>query len=481
MRGNALNRRQFLQAAGIAGFTFASTGCAGQVARSANTKPNILFIMADDLGPEWISCYGAEDIVTPHIDALAAGGMRFENAYSMPKCTPTRVSLLTGQYPWRTGWINHWDVPRWGGGCHFDWRSYTTFARMLKAVGYATAAAGKWQINDFRVQPQAMARHGFDEWCMWTGFETGNPPSAERYWDPYIHTRDGSRTYRGQFGTDVFVEFLVDFMKRHRDEPMLMYFPMCLTHGPLTTTPAEPEVTGQMEKHKAMVRYMDRAVGRLAGALEELGLRDRTIVFFTGDNGTSGGISGRMGGRLVRGGKGTLWERGCRVPFVVGGPGRVPAGVVADALTDFTDMLPTFAELAGTSMPENVTVDGRSIAPLLLGRADDSPRQWIMAMGGGVARIVDGRVVPEKAYADRVVREKRYKLWIENGRPRRLYDVRADPAETQNLIDSSDPAVVAARRRLAAVVTAYPEADARPQYEPTPAQPWDRKLSNTRR
>lgn len=475
-----MDRRQFIRVSGLMTVAWMSAvrvkGAAG--ARTEQDRPNILFILIDDLGPEWVGCYGAEDIETPHIDALAAGGMRFENAYAMPKCTPTRVSLLTGQYPWRTGWINHWDVPRWGAGCHFDWRHYTSFARVLKTAGYATAAAGKWQINDFRVQPEAMAEHGFDDWCMWTGFETGNPASAERYWNPYIHTKAGSRTYQGRFGTDVFVEFLIDFMKRHHNEPMLLYFPMCLTHGPLTTTPAEPGVTGNRARHQAMVRYMDRAVGHLVKALEDLGLRDQTLVFFTADNGTSGGVSGRMNGRMVRGGKGTLSETGCRVPFVVGGPGRVPAGVVTDALTDVTDMLPTFAELAGVSIPEGVTVDGRSIAPLLLGRAKDSPRRWVMAMGGGVARIEDGRVVPEKAYADRVVRDKRYKLWIEEGRPSRLFDLRTDPAETRNLIESPDAAHVAARQRLAGAASAWPTADARPRYEPTPAQPWDKTSSN---
>ena len=148
------------------------------------SKPNIIFIMVDDLGPEWIGCCGAEGIETPVIDELARTGMRFTNAYSMPKCTPTRVTLLTGQYPFRHGWVNHWDVPRWGAGCHFDPKHNVSFVRLLKKAGYATAIAGKWQINDFRVQPDVLAGHGFDEWCMWTGYETGNRPSGKRYWNP---------------------------------------------------------------------------------------------------------------------------------------------------------------------------------------------------------------------------------------------------------------------------------------------------------
>ena len=142
---------------------------------ATRAKPNIVFLMVDDLGKEWVSCYGAEGIETPNIDALAEGGMLFQNAYSMPQCTPTRVALLTGQYPFRNGWINHWDVPRWDVGCHFDPTYYTTFARIVKTAGYATAAAGKWQISDFRKKQDVMNDHGFDGYCMWTGAESENP------------------------------------------------------------------------------------------------------------------------------------------------------------------------------------------------------------------------------------------------------------------------------------------------------------------
>jgi len=325
------------------------------------TKPNIIFIMVDDLGKEWISCYGGEEMKTPHIDRLAAGGMRFDNAYSMPQCTPTRVTLLTGTYPWRNGWCNHWDVPRWGAGCHFDWKHNVSFARVMKSVGYATAAAGKWQINDFRVHPDAMKKHGFDECCLWTGFESGNPPSGKRYWDAYIHTNQGSKTYEGRFGTDVFVDFLIDFMRRNRDEPMMLYFPMALTHGPLTTTPLDPDVTDKVELHKAMVRYTDHAVGRLVATLDELRIRQRTIVIFSTDNGSGGGLSARMNGRLVRGGKAKLSENGVCEPFIVNCPGLVPAGTVTDALTDFTDLLPTFAELGGAELPKGMVLDGNRL------------------------------------------------------------------------------------------------------------------------
>jgi arylsulfatase A-like enzyme len=443
-------------------------------ARAAE-KPNILFIMVDDLGKEWISCYGAEGIRTPWIDALASRGMRFENAYSMPQCTPTRVTLLTGQYPFRHGWTNHFDVPRWGSGGHFDPEQNASFARVLKRAGYATCAAGKWQIDDFRVEPKAMQEAGFDEWCMWTGFEAGNPPSANRYWDPYINTRDGSRTYKDQFGPDVYCNFLIDFMQRHRDEPMLLYYPMCLTHGPLVTTPDEPNAKSNPDKHKAMVRYTDKLVGRLIEALDKIGLREKTIVIFTTDNGSGGGQTGIRLGHKVRGAKAKMVEAGTAMPFIVNCPGLVPEGVVTDALTDFTDILPTFAELAGARPSDKFPVDGKSIAPLILGKAEDSPRDWILSVGGGAATFRDNRVSPKQEYDDRVIRDKRWKLWVgTDRRAQKLFDLENDPWETNNLLDRNRPDAVSAWKRLMGVVQQHPQSDARPHYTPNPAQPWDK-------
>lgn len=438
-------------------------------------RPNILLILVDDLGKEWISCYGAEGIETPHIDHLAQGGMRFENAYAMPQCTPSRVTMLTGQYPFRHGWTNHFDVPRWGSGGHFDPELNASFARVARNAGYATAAAGKWQIDDFRVEPRAMQEAGFDQWCMWTGGEGGNPPSDHRYQDPYIHRHDAdSRTYSGRFGPDVFCDFLIDFMYRHRDQPMLLYYPMVLTHGPLVPTPDEPQAEGMLPRHKAMVRYTDKLVGRLVEALDEVGLRDRTLILFTTDNGT-GGLTGQRQGRAVRGAKSQLNEAGAAMPFIANWPGRTPAGAVTDALTDFTDLLPTIAELTGGQLNDRFPVDGHSIAPLLLGETSDSSRDWILSMGGGPATFRDNRVVPQQPYDERVIRDQRWKLWIDgSGRAEKLYDLKADPWETKNLIDSSDPAASEARDELMTVIRSMPERDALPAYRPNPAQPWDK-------
>ncbi len=329
---------------------------------------------------------------------------------------------------------------------------------------------------DFRLTPDAMAKHGFDEWCMWTGYETGNPPSGKRYQDAYINTRAGSKTYAGKFGPDVYTDFLIDFLKRHRDEPMMLYFPMCLTHGPLVHTPDEPDAAGKVAMHKAMVRYVDKLIGRLVRAIDELGVRGHTIIIFTTDNGSGGGLTGTRNGRKVRGGKGKTSEAGVCTPFIVNGPGRVPAATVSGALTDFTDLLPTFAELAGAAVPEDLVTDGVSIAPVLLGKAVDSPRQWIMALGHGAGTCDEKGIRGKNDFADRVIRDKRHKVWIDTSRKiTRLHDLVADPQEETNLLSSTDAAHVAALNKFQAVLDSLPAADARPQYEPRAANPWDRK------
>jgi len=203
-------------------------------------------------------------------------------------------------------------------------------------------------------------------------------------------------------------------------------------------------------------------------------------VIFTTDNGT-GGKTKKRNGHLVKGSKGKMNEAGTAMPFIVNCPGLVPKGVVTDALTDFTDMLPTFAELAGAELPSAV-LDGKSIAKLILGKAKDSDRKWIMSMGGGAAALRDGKVAPKLPYDDRVIRDKRFKLWVGTDRQsEKLYDMIADPWEENNLIDSTDAEVVAGRKKLEAVVATFPEKDGWPRYNDNPPQAWDRKESGAKR
>ena len=422
----------------------------GQAGDAGRRPPNIVFIMADDLGPEWLGCYGAAEPLTPRIDALAAGGTRFTAVWASPICTPTRVMLLTGQYPFRTGWTLHHDAPRWGGQ-YFDWRHYTTWPQLIRRRGYATAIAGKWQINDLKAQPRALENHGFDEHCVWTGYEAGNPASGERYFDPFVQENLDRGIRAGTFGPDVYAEFLIDFMRRNRQRPFLAYYPMVLTHTPFTPTPrnrAAPP-TNRLALHRGMVAYMDELVGRLVDQIERLELTEQTIVIFTSDNGTAGRIVGRAGGRDIRGGKGGVTERGVRVPLVVSWTGHVPAGVTS-TLVDFTDLMPTLLELTGTAHPPDLHLDGRSLAPLLWGRPHQ-PREWV---------FTQGRQRNAERISPRVVRGRRYKLYDDGS----LFDLAEDPLEQRNLAQSDVAAHVEAREALGAVLAKLP-ADSLPRYE----------------
>ena len=357
-------------------------------------QPNFIFVLIDDLGKEWISCYGSSSVRTPNIDIIAREGMLFHNAWSMPQCTPSRVTLLTGQYPCTNGWINHFDVPRWGHGARFDPALNPCFPRILQKAGYHTCAAGKWQINDFRLEPEAMMEAGFDEYCMWTGGEGGNESvSDKRYWDPYIHTKEGSRTYNGAFGPDIFCDFITRFMEAHRKHPMFVYYPMVLTHIPFVHTPLEPDAGSAFEKHCAMVRYTDLVIGRILATLERLKIRDKTYLFITTDNGTTRSMIGERNGTFIRGGKAYLTENGINAPFLVLCPGR-REGIESNALVDFTDIYPTLLDLAGLSQsPQDDRVEGISFAPVLRGDEPGGCRKWILSLGGHPATIgADGRV-----------------------------------------------------------------------------------------
>ncbi len=457
-----------------------------QIESRVKERPNIVFILVDDLGKEWISTYGAEDIATPNIDALAKGGMSFDNVYSMPQCTPTRLTLLTGQYPFRHGWVNHWDVPRWGGQAHFDETKYPSLGTEMRRAGYRTCIAGKWQIDDFRVEPEAMTRAGFEEYCMWTGWEEGNDPSQERYFDPYIFTKKGPKTYDGRFGPDIFSDFIVSFIKKPEKAPFFVYYPMVLTHTPLVDTPDEKAAT-PLGKHKAMVRYTDKIVGKIVRALTEANLLESTLIVFTTDNGTTPAITGTYRGREVCGGKAQTTENGICEPFVVSWKGRVEPGTRTDALVDFSDFFPTFLDFAGVKVEgtwlsngTTHTIDGRSFKQAILEGTDHSNRDWILGMGGqNNARLTDQGVENEYKFRDRVVRNERFKLFIGTDRqPKRFIDLQNDPEEKRNLLGNlTTPAQQENFSELVAVAKTFPEKDNDPKYRPNPVQKWDVEIT----
>ena len=446
--------------------------------RNLSSKPNIIFILVDDLGKEWLKCYGGEGISTPNIDKLALTGVKFNNVYSMPQCTPSRMCFLTGQYPYNNGWVNHWDTPRWGVA-YYDWERNPCIARNIKNAGYATAVAGKWQLNDFRVQPESLFKMGFDDYCMWTGGEGSQDAehakaSDQRYWNPYIHTKEGSKTYKGEFGPDIYNKFILNFITKNKARPFFIYYPMTLPHMPLVHTPLDMNAKTPLEKHKAMVRYMDYLVGNVMALLEKENLRKNTLIIWTTDNGTSGTLNNMRNGRAVQGGKMKTTENGINAPFIVSCPGLVAEGIESNALVDFTDMLPTFCDLAGGKLESGYSYDGYSSVEVLFGKEMHSKRPWILAMGGQNALATDTGVKNIYKFRDRVVRDERFKIFIDSKRTvTKLVDLSKDPEEKNNLVDK--PEYKGALIELSKAIENFPVQDRDPDYKNLPTNPWDEK------
>jgi len=323
----------------------------------AATQPNIILIMADDLGVEGINSYGGE-YYTPNIDRMAREGMRFENAHAMPLCTPSRVRIMTGQE-------NHRNYQAFG----YLGADQVTFGNVLKQSGYATGIVGKWQLSgngyDGRVgiTPE---QAGFDESLLWQ--LKALDAKGSRYWGPTRSINGRTVITEEGFGPDADNDFALDFIERNKDRPFFLYYPMVLVHDPFVVTPTSLGTTDEKERFGAMIAYMDRQVGALLDRLEALGLDENTVVIFTGDNGTNRRITSTRHGHQVRGGKGTPTANGTWVPLIVRAPGLVPAGTVSKGLFDFTDVLPTLADLGGTRLPSG-PVDGVSQLPVLQGQA----------------------------------------------------------------------------------------------------------------
>jgi arylsulfatase A len=393
----------------------------------AAKKPNIILILADDLGAEVLNCYGGTSYKTPHLDALARSGIRFENCFATPLCSPSRVQLMTGRYGFRTGWTQLIDA---GEDEYFDPKKEKTFGAMLKDAGYATGLAGKWQLAQFEKHPNHVRDCGFEESCCWA-WVLGKKRTG-RYWDPAIW-QDGKERpdTAGKYGPDILSDWVVDFIKRHKGEPFFLYYPMVLVHDPFESTPDSPGgKKGKGQKvFPDMVAYMDKIVGRIMATLDELKLRENTLVLFTGDNGTTKGIPSKVGDRTVVGGKSTMLDTGSHVPLIASWTGTVPAGKVFDDLIDFSDFVPTLCELTGAKAPSG---DGRSFAPRLRGEPG-KPRDWVFVQLG----------------PNRFARDKRWKLHA-NGK---LIDVAADPEELKPFAAGSEPSEgSAARSRLEKVL-----------------------------
>ena len=427
--GDTITRRDFLALTAIG--PAAALWPRRAYSKAERKKLNLILIMADDCSAGEIGCYGNKEHRTPNLNALARSGVMFKTCWCTPICSPTRAEIMTGRYGFRTRWYhNSMKVPE-----PLTKRN-KIFAQILKQAGYATAIAGKWQL------PGTQKEYGFDEPRIWAyehylpkgvvhkgAYEQPGKPS--RYWHPCI-LKNGRYlpTNPDDYGPDIYTDFLIDFMSRHKDGPFLLYYPMCLTHGPHYPTPdslisKRDKMHNSKDNFKANVEYMDKVVGRIVKALDALGLREETVLFFTTDNGTAGIAKNRAK------------EIGCRVPMIVNCPGVVKAIGPCRELVDFSDVLPTLVDLAGAELPEGYVIDGHSFAPLLLGK-HYKRREWIFSY------LADKRML----------RDKR---WLLEG-DGRFYDCgnSRDGTGYSEVTDSNDPEVVAARKRFAAILTDKP-------------------------
>lgn len=427
---------------------------------------NIVFVMLDNVGQEWFGAYGSEENCTPNIDRLARTGVRLENCYTPPVCGPSRTVLLTGRYPHTTGFRLHHDAALYSGG-GLDPRREILFPRLFRDAGYVTGIAGKWQVNNLYDEPDALTRHGFMESLVWPGSmdrdhvgeeemtrfrdairrealdETGAAISKieSRYWDP-VFLRNGKReVHPGKFGPDIAQEFAVDFLRRNKDQPFLLYVPMLLTHGKTFTTPVVPTPLNltpgrpEQEMFADMLRYGDKLIGDLVAEIERLGLRDNTIILIASDNGTESRFRARRNGRQVQGALYTLTEPGGNVVLLANSPKHIAGGRTIP-LADFTDIYPTVCELAGIPLAPSHPVDGRSFAGFLRGQTTKPHRDWIL----------------NEYHTTRVVRDERHKLYHDG----RFFDLTQDPDEKNNLAASAEPLHAAARRKLQQVLASLP-------------------------
>ena len=414
---------------------------AGSLAAGAGAKPNIVYILADDLGFAELSVNGSDHFKTPNIDALANAGVRFTRFYTAPLCGPSRALILTGRYAFRTGAVSQ-------DACRNLVRTGEMAEQMIPIVmrkaGYATALIGKWgQLSpsgspadwgfghDFHFKASGMY---WNSKAVKTMTEDGKVRG-----DPDSYVIDGTvvPVKDGEYIPDLMHKDATAWLEAHKDGPFFLYYSMSHVHGEILPTPdSVPAPAGEsapmrLARHYAdNINYMDKLVGKLMAELDRLKLRDNTLIVFMGDNGTAKAHApvATIGGRRLDGEKGSMKEGGGLVPFFATWPGVTPAGKVNPEVADASDLLPTLAEVAGAALPTGRVIDGRSLVSQFKGDTK-SPRTWAYCQ------------LSNNYY----VREAGWKL-DQSGT---LYDMKDAPfKEVAVAADTKDEAAVAARQRL---------------------------------
>ncbi|MHC4573953.1 MAG: sulfatase-like hydrolase/transferase [Planctomycetota bacterium] len=400
-RHKSYTRRHFLKALGLAGaaaaFSKSVTGAVGNLSKAGNTKPNIVLLVADDLGYGDLGCYGNKTIKTPHLDALAGGGMRFTDFHSNgAMCSPTRAALLTGRYQQRCGIQGVLSVKKsyYKGMAPEE----ITFAEVLKTGGYATGCFGKWHLG--YTVPFNPVKQGFD---TYRGFVAGGSDyfsHIDRSGHPDWWKDDKLVPEKG-YTTELLSEHAVRFIEQNKDRPFCVYVPYQAVHFPFQGPNDEADrVVGgnywskakygrryddaedRNAAYKEMVESLDAGVGRIVRKVKELGLEKNTLVFFTSDNGAYRWVGSNL---PCRGQKSDLWEGGHRVPAIAYWPGKIKAGTVTTETALTMDLFPTMAAMAGAKPPAGRKLDGISILPVLLEGKKLPQRTVFWRTGGEIA------------------------------------------------------------------------------------------------
>lgn len=347
-------------------FAFASTFSViaqNKKVTATASKPNIIYILADDLGIGDVSCYGSDNNKTPIIDNLAKGGIRFTHGYTAPLCGPSRAMILTGRYAFRTGAVNQDMVGQ------IKPENEVLIPSVLKPEGYSTSMVGKW--SQFGLTPKDF---GFDDYITFQG--SGDYWATEKKKsENYIENGENKKLDSITYMPDLMHKHLVDFITINKDKPFFLYYSMVNVHAVIQRTPDSKPGSDFYDDN---IAYMDKLVGKLLSTLEDLKLRKNTLIIFMGDNGTASqyAVRSSIGGKALSGKKGTMLECGSLVPTIANWPGVIEAGKVNDLLIDSSDILPTFADLAGAKLPTKNVLDGRSFLPQLMGKKGN-PREWI--------------------------------------------------------------------------------------------------------
>lgn len=421
-----MDRRQFISLCGAYGVAAAvgGTGCATDTASAGLTrdavrrKPNVVLIVADDLGYGELSVQGSRDILTPNIDSIARNGVRFTDGYvTCPVCSPTRAGLLTGRYQQRFGHeFNPGPAGTEAQGVGLP-LSETTLAQRMKALGYATGMVGKWHLGG-QAGFHPMDR-GFDEFYGFIG-------GAHSYVDANADTKNP--ILRGRevvkeigYTTDEFAREACDFVGRHKDHPFFLYVPFNAVHGPMDALEKYMTSFGSITDEKrrkfaGMLAALDAAVGNILGSLNQHGLTNDTLVVFISDN---GGPTAQITSKNdpLRGFKGQVLEGGIRVPYMMQWPGQIPAGLTYSQPVNSLDILPTAIAAAGGSLDAAAKCEGVSLLPYLNGKASGAPHAALYWKQG----------------ENLAVRKGNYKLVKQVDEPLALYDLATDVHEDKNL------------------------------------------------